>query len=208
MAHPTTGEVVQLTVTPDVVNVTVRMMLYADETRAVLPAMLRATQVAPLAAMAISTTSQLEGTIHTPVNLAIICAEDVPFMTNTPLPPDAAFDDERPGMKKACALFDAAKVEPFRPKSITPPTLMLSGEHDPITPPHHAKRSEGVFANLHHLVLKGQGHCMTVRGCAPKLIAEAIAAVDHNVSYDTVDASCLDKLPPFPRFIDALGPAP
>jgi pimeloyl-ACP methyl ester carboxylesterase len=207
--HPTTAVPVTLTVQPAVVNMVVRMGLYADETRALLPMFLkkaRAGDLAPLAALAVTTVDGLEGAIHPPVNVAVLCAEDVPFLSKAPHPDDAAFDDERISLRASCG--DIPRGTPFRPTSIAAPTLLLSGEHDPITPPHHARRAEQIFARKRHLVARGMGHNVLPRGCMPGLVADALVAIDQGKDHDVVDASCLDRLQAFPVFVDGQGPSP
>jgi pimeloyl-ACP methyl ester carboxylesterase len=195
--------------TSDVVNGVVRMALYADETRAILPDMLRRSRLGDhvgLAAMAVSTVDTMEGTIHAPVNVAVLCAEDVPFLAAADHRPDAAFNDERPSMKGSCTGISPV-AKPFRPTSITPPTLLLSGEFDPITPPHHARRVEPIFAVKRHLVVRGHGHNMLPRGCMPGVVADTLVALETGKTIDSVDVTCLEKLQAFPVFVDAMGPA-
>jgi pimeloyl-ACP methyl ester carboxylesterase len=208
--HPTTAKPLTLTLTAAMVNSAVRMGLYADETRAILPAILKAARagdVAPLAASFGMTLDGLEGAIHAPVNIAVVCAEDVPFMTDRPQPKDAAFDDERPTMRKACGGI-APIAAPFRPTRIMAPTLLLSGEFDPITPPHHARRAEPLFAQQRHLIARQQGHNVLPRGCMSEVVADTLAAVERGESLDSVDVTCLDRLQSFPVFVDGMGPSP
>lgn len=208
--HPTTAKPLTLTLTAAMANSAVRMCLYADETRGILPAILKAARGGDHAALAASfgmTLDALEGTIHGPVNIAVVCAEDVPFMTERPHPKDAAFDDERPSMRKACGII-APVAAPFRPTRITPPTLLLSGEFDPITPPHHARRAEPLFAQQRHLVARQQGHNVLPRGCMSDVVADTLAAVERGEPLDSVDVECLERLQAFPAFVDGMGPPP
>lgn len=208
--HPTTAAPVSLTVQAPLVNTVVRMALYADESRALLPMLLRrarAGDLVPLAALAVVTIDGLAGAIHAPVNIAVLCAEDVPFLSAAAHPPDAAFDDERVSLRASCAGI-APVPAPFRPTSIAAPTLILSGEHDPITPPHHARRAESVFPRHRHLVARAQGHNVLPRGCMPGVVADALAAVDLGKGYDDLDVACLERLQAFPTFLDGMGPSP
>jgi pimeloyl-ACP methyl ester carboxylesterase len=208
--HPTTAKPLTLTLTAALVNSTVRMSLYADETRAILPVVLKAARAgdyAPMAGAIGVTLDALEGAIHGPVNVAVVCAEDVPFMTDRPHPDDAAFDDERPTMRKSCGSIEPVTA-PFRPTRIVPPTLLLSGELDPITPPHHARRAERLFAQHRHLVARQQGHNVLPRGCMSDVVANTLAAIERGAPIDAVDVACLDRLQAFPTFIDGMGPSP
>jgi pimeloyl-ACP methyl ester carboxylesterase len=208
--HPTTAAPFPLTLTATTANTAVRMSLYADESRALLPVVLRAARngdYLPLASVVAMTVDLLESAIAPPVNLAVLCAEDVPFLRASPHPNGAAFDDERPGMRQSCGTIEPLPA-PFRPSRIVPPTLMLSGEVDPITPPHHARRAEPLFTQVRHLVAKRQGHFVLPRGCAVEVVADALQAIERGSTLHTVDVECLERLDRFPPFIDSLGPAP
>jgi pimeloyl-ACP methyl ester carboxylesterase len=85
--HPRTAAFVDVVVTSDVATNAVRMLLYADETRALLGHLLhqaRAGDLQPLAATTVMTAASVDGAIHVPVNLATLCAEDV-HSSSTPL---------------------------------------------------------------------------------------------------------------------------
>jgi pimeloyl-ACP methyl ester carboxylesterase len=211
LRHPTTGVVLQLTATAALVNGAVRMLLYATETRAVLPVLLHAARdgdLGPLVALAVLSGEQLEGALHGPVNASVLCAEDVPFFAAAVAAPGGvaapAFDDERPGMRRQCARW--ATVPPSRPvfSGTKTPTLILSGEHDPITPPHHAERALLRFADVVHVVAPGQGHHVLARGCIPDVVADF---VDRQTARGLAVA-CVRRLAPIAPFVDAQGPSP
>ena len=52
------------------------------------------------------------------------------------------------------------------------PTLLLSGEADPVTPPADAERAARGLTHHRHLVLSGEGHGQVDTGCVPRLMAE------------------------------------
>ncbi|MDP2340131.1 MAG: alpha/beta hydrolase [Deltaproteobacteria bacterium] len=206
--HPTTGKSMELEINADVVNGTVRMLLYADESRALLGPILKQALVdndlTPLVALAISVGESLEGAIHAPVNASILCAEDAPFYTDEPPPADAVFDDERPYIKALCAKWPHATVPRPQMKPTSTPTLLLSGALDPITPPRHAQRIESQFADHAHVIIPGMGHSIVARGCVEDVVADFVAAK----SAKGLDSTCVKKIAPFPAFVDLMGPAP
>ena len=204
--HPTTGKLIDLPVDDKLINGTVRMLVYADETRALLGPVLQralAGDLQPLLALAITVTESLEG-IHGPVNAAILCAEDVPYFTDEPPPVEAVFDDERPTMKKLCAKWPHATAPQPRMQPTSTPTLILSGEFDPVTPPSHARRIEAQFADHAHVVVTGGGHGALAKGCVPDVVVDFLA---KGTAKD-LGVSCVKKIRPFPSFVDLLGPAP
>jgi pimeloyl-ACP methyl ester carboxylesterase len=84
------------------------------------------------------------------------------------------------------------------------PTLLLSGEADPVTPPADAERLARGLARHRHLVLAGEGHGQVITGCVPRLLAEFLDTADPK----GLDASCLERQRPAPFFVGLTGPAP
>jgi len=84
------------------------------------------------------------------------------------------------------------------------PTLLLSGEADPVTPPADAERAARGLAHHRHLVLSGEGHGQVATGCVPKLMAEFL----DTAAAERLDAACLERHTPAPFFISMTGPAP
>ncbi len=221
---PTSGIPTPLSITDDVVNGAIRMMLYADETRALIPVALKsaaAGDFVPLAGMALMTVQSLDGAIHGPVNLAVICAEDVPYFDDadgTAAKTDddddgkgTVFDDERSAMRHACTLFPSKPTEPFRPTRIEAPTLLLSGGYDPVTPPRHALRNEVLFPRHRHVIMPHQGHSIVPRSCIGGLVKKTLRAIDDKRPFDEVKAitaSCIERDQAFPAFVDTQGPKP
>lgn len=205
--HPTTGKLMELPVDDKLINGTVRMLIYTDETRALLGPVLQTAvngDLQPLLALAVTVGEALEGAIHGPVNASILCAEDVPYFTDTPPPKDAVFDDERPMMKALCAKWPHAVAPQPRMKPTSTPTLILSGEFDPITPPRHAQRIEKDFADHAHVVVGGGGHGALAKGC----VADVVVDFLDKGTAKGLDVACVKKIKPFPTFVDAMGPSP
>jgi pimeloyl-ACP methyl ester carboxylesterase len=79
------------------------------------------------------------------------------------------------------------------------PTLILSGEFDPVTPPRYGEEVLKTLPNGRHLVVRGQGHNVLPVGCLPKLFASFVDRADAK----SLDAKCLDTVPyavPFTGF--------
>jgi len=84
------------------------------------------------------------------------------------------------------------------------PTLLLSGEADPVTPPIDAERAAAGLSRHRHLILKGEGHGQLATGCMPIIAADFL----DNAAPDKLDASCLERHTPEPFFLSMTGPAP
>ena len=76
------------------------------------------------------------------------------------------------------------------PVSTDHPTLVLSGDLDPVTPPRWGESVAEHLPNARHIVVPGVGHGATPNGCVPKLIAQFIDAA----SAAQLDAECVQSL--------------
>jgi alpha-beta hydrolase superfamily lysophospholipase len=84
------------------------------------------------------------------------------------------------------------------------PTLLLSGEADPVTPPGDAERAAAGLTRHRHLILKGEGHGQLGTGCMPRVTAAFL----DTAAPGSLDASCLKEHSAEPFFISMTGPAP
>jgi hypothetical protein len=84
------------------------------------------------------------------------------------------------------------------------PTLLLSGDADPVTPPGDAERAALGLRNHRNLVLEGEGHGQVATGCVPTLMASFL----ENPVPETLDAGCLEEHHPAPFFVGLSGPSP
>jgi pimeloyl-ACP methyl ester carboxylesterase len=181
------------------------LLAYAPETAALLPLLLAgaaAGDLAPLAAQGLLAAEELEAGISRPVHLSVLCAEDVPFYP--PAGTGEPADETRRALEAACRVWPRARLAAPAPVRSEVPALLLSGEHDPVTPPANGEAAARRLPRARHLVLPGGGHGALLRGCVPRLVARFVAAG----SADGLDASCLERTRPAPFFLDALGPAP
>lgn len=214
LAHPTTGEALTLPLDGDAAAGVVRMLVYSEESAAILPPLLRAAErgeLAPLAAQLVLG-EKLEHTMSQPMHLSVLCAEDI-----AEVPGGAAgaaddgtspvFPDFQADMRRTCAHWPHATVDSAfhddEPASPTP-ALLLSGSADPVTPPAYAEAARRTLPNSVHVTAQGLGHNVMFRGCVPDVVARFLKTPEPAA----LDVSCAAKLGPFPVFVDGLGPAP
>jgi len=212
LRDPLTGAARQVTLDAGTVRRLVFLLSYMPETVSLLPALLaeaRRGDAGPLAALGLTAGRDVQATISRPLQFAVLCAEDVPWFP----PEDPAADrgrylgrSVRAAFSAACQRFPHGTVPPdFREPVRSPaPTLLLSGEADPVTPPEWAAAAALGLPNSRQLTLAGQGHGTMNRGCMPKVIERFIAAG----KLDGLDAACLDQVKPQPFFLDLAGPMP
>jgi pimeloyl-ACP methyl ester carboxylesterase len=209
--HPVTGEPVDLTVDGDAVRQVVLAFLYQTETSALLPALLlqaRDGDLAPIAAQGILAVTDIQAGMSRPLQLSVLCSEDVPFFTDPApgAPPTFLGNGGREAFRTLCEEWPRAPLDPsFRESPrIEVPALLLSGEADPVTPPRWADLAAATLPSSRRITVPGQGHGVLVRGCLPRVVAEFV----NRGSPDGVDASCADRMTPAPIFLDMQGGAP
>ncbi|MGB8930328.1 MAG: alpha/beta hydrolase, partial [Anaeromyxobacteraceae bacterium] len=210
--HPLTGAALEATFGLDQLRAVVSAFLYQAESAAVLPPMLHAAaagDVGPLAAQGVAATADLEAGLSRPLQLSILCAEDVPLIRE-PLPELEARHflgrSVRDAFRRACAAWPVPPVAPaWRSEWRSEvPALLLSGEADPATPPSLADLLSRDLPNARQVVLAGQGHGVFSRGCVPRLVADFLDAR----SAAGLDLSCAAAIRPPPPFVDFLGGSP
>ena len=88
----------------------------------------------------------------------------------------------------------------FENAPVDAPTLVLSGELDPVTPPSWGQQVASTWKNSRHITVPGTGHGAAGVGCVPKLMAQFL----NEGSAAGLDPACVQavKRPPF-----MLGPA-
>jgi len=192
------------------VAIIARLFAYSPETAALLPLLLDEAargRPQPLLAQAALVYDSLAGQINHGMQLSVICAEDASRLTEREQDADLILGNAIVGVTRSqCRVWPAGPVsddfhEPLRSDV---PTLLLSGELDPVTPPRYADQVASALTRSRHLVGKGQGHIVLGRGCVPRLAAEFVDALDP----DGLDAQCLDVLGASPFFLDYNGATP
>jgi pimeloyl-ACP methyl ester carboxylesterase len=209
--HPVTGEPVDLTLDGDAVRQVVLAFLYQPETSALLPPLLRQARdgdLAPIAAQGILAVTDIQAGMSRPLQLSVLCSEDVPFFTDpTPGAPSTFLGNgAREAFRNLCEEWPRAPLDPSFHESppIEVPTLLLSGEADPVTPPRWADLAAASLPASRRITVPGQGHGVLVRGCLPRVVAEFV----NRGSPDGLDVSCADRMTPAPIFLDLQGGAP
>ena len=214
LPHPSTGLPQTVNLTWDQASLVVRLMSYAPETMALLPVSIDQAannqNYLPLAAQSLRLQEQLGQTMNYGMHNAVVCTEDIPFLTADERDPDRLADtylggDQLRVLLSMCGLwpqgaFDEDIKTPFTTER---PTLVLSGELDPITPPEYGQMVGEQLPNAVHIVAQGQGHGVLARGCIPRLIQRFV----EQGSIAELDVSCAERLGHSQFFVDLMGPA-
>jgi pimeloyl-ACP methyl ester carboxylesterase len=211
---PNSGLPLKIEFNRGMLNASLRFLSYSATQASLLPTLIhRAAQgaLAPLAAQTIMTARQVSDQLASGMQNSVICSEDVPFFDAAGID-RAAISRTYQGADQLDALLAICKLWPRGPVDAdlhSPlhseiPTLLLSGEADPVTPPQDAERAARGLARHRHLILSGEGHGQVATACVPRLMAEFLDAAAPTM----LDATCLERRSPAPFFVSMTGPAP
>lgn len=183
--------------------------LYSPRTRQLLPFVINeaaAGNYLPL--VGLSGPVDGESPIYIGLHLSVICQEDVHRIGADDFAPEA--EAEYMGstmMENFIAMCVAWPVVPseepvWEPVHSDIPTLLLSGEQDPVTPPAWADLAAETLTNATHAVAEAGGHTIAGHTCANEIAAQFI-----NTPGAEVDTSCLaeTKVLPFLLNVNARG---
>ena len=211
---PNSGLPLKVEFNRNMLNASLRFLSYSATQASLMPTLIhRANRgsLAPLAAQTIMTSAQVADQLASGMQNSVICSEDVPFFTAADIGRAAISGtyqgaDQLDALREICKLWPRGPVDAdlHAPLQSDIPTLLLSGEADPVTPPADAERAARGLARHRHLILSGEGHGQVATGCVPKLMAEFLDAA----APAKLDAACLERHSPAPFFVNMTGPAP
>ncbi len=209
--HPLTGETLEFDFDRDALAGSLRFLMYSPESQALLPLLINeaaaSNNFSRLASQMLIATAGLEEGIAVGMQNSVMCAEDYPLFPS---------DDSASGMLMGNQLIEALRVQcEIWPRGPVPedfhapvvsdkPTLLLSGELDPVTPPEYGEHTAQYFSNSLHLVGHGQGHILTTRGC----MGDIVSAFIESANVEGLEMDCLNKLESTPFFVSLTGPNP
>jgi pimeloyl-ACP methyl ester carboxylesterase len=212
LRHPRTGAPTSLTLVRDVVVEMLRVMLYTPADAARLFQIVRHAangDFGPLIAQFLRSASLSSDSMAFGQTLSVLCSEDLPLVDRADFDRDAAGTSFRASYaetwRRRCRAWPRGPAIAFDRGATTPvPALILSGEHDPVTPPASGEAMSAHFVNRLHVVVPGAAHNASFSGCVPDLIAEFIA----RGSTAPMDTSCAARIA-WPRAVlDAAGGRP
>lgn len=202
---PSTGELVTGEATAGAVAGITRMYSYYPQGAALLPLVLNEAQqgrYGSLMSLSKLLETQVGDQFMHGMQLSVICAEDADLLKADPGDADTVLGSLLGDTLKAqCGAWPTGKRPADFHTAWTSdiPTLISSGELDPVTPPRYGDQVLRTLSNGRHLTLKGQGHGTFAVGCMPKLLGRFLETANAK----DLDATCLDSLdyvPPFTSF--------
>jgi len=115
------------------------------------------------------------------MQFSVGCHEEFPFYAEQPLPPVSpilAGWVEGDFYLWACPLWPSGRAQPAENQPVISeiPTLLLSGDYDPITPQAWARATQPYLSKSHHLVFRGIGHdVVDSTDCGGEVVADFLA---------------------------------
>jgi len=215
LPDPVTAEPREVTFTGGHLAAAARMLLYSDQTAALLPLFIHEAQstgnFAPLAAQAEMILGQLQEALAYGMHNAVVCSEDLPYFDLDTIDREALDSTflgagMLDGLVAMCSVWPRGVVDDDlkAPLRSTVPALLLSGEFDPVTTPAYAAAAAPGFADHAQVTFRGQGHIQLGLRCAQQLMRRFLDAG----TAAGLDASCADDVGPAPFFLNFNGGAP
>ena len=195
VSDPSTGEPTEFLLTDSKFKGSIRLALYTPSTRALLPYAIHQAAKAnyqPILGLYSLSLGNLD--IALGMHSSVVCGEDFPRLT------DAIYQRAKhsffgpamlDGLKQGCGIWKMPEVRAdfSDPIASDIPTLLLSGELDPATPPSWGDLATEKLTKAVHFVAPYATHGVAAQSCGNQLISELVAAN----SVDDLDGKCLDK---------------
>jgi len=216
LPDPRSGQPRPLVFAGSVLAGALRLATYNSEQAALLPLALhlanRQQQFAPLAAQFLLAASGYESVLAFGMHNSVVCAEDVPFYSQSPRDGlDATFlgTAQLDALQALCADWPRGPVDPdfHAPLHSKVPALLLSGTADPVTPAHFGDEAALGFRYALHLKLPDQGHGQLGQPCMDGIMAAFLDLARSN-DQPSPDTRCLELVRPAPFFLSMSGPGP
>lgn len=199
VVNPATGEPARIAFTRDLYAEAVRYLLYGAGSAGLVPVMVHQAaggDFGPIAETALDRRMNLVDSGSHGVYLAVTCAEDVPYadpaegarLASGTFLGDYRLRDQR----AACAAWPRAPIDPrFREPVVSDaPTLIISGEWDPATPPGDGERVARHLRNSLHVVVPHGAHGfggLENASCIDRLMNDFVRAA----SVAALDTACV-----------------
>ncbi|MBA6363512.1 alpha/beta fold hydrolase, partial [Colwellia sp. BRX8-8] len=197
IAHPRLGTKTDFVLSRSKFISNLRMQLYSMQTRTLVPLVIHQAFLGNYQPM-IGLIAMSEGGMgmYVGLTLNIVCNEDFPKITTEMFAGDAnntfGGNDSHSAWLQACPLWPKYSVSDDFYQSVTAniPTLILSGNLDPVTPPSNGDESAKTLPNNHHIVSKNSAHIVASTPCGIEIVNEFLTTLNPN----DLDESCLTEL--------------
>jgi pimeloyl-ACP methyl ester carboxylesterase len=198
IAHPRLGTQTKFRISKGKLLGAIRLQLYGVSGRSLAPLVIHQAYLGnfmPLAGLIAQTEGDMG--MYTGLTLNILCNEDFPRISEEQFIQDAdnpfGKGESHQALKEACAKWPKYRPDEAFYQSVTAdiPTLILSGELDPVTPPSNGDKTAATLPNNHHIVVKNSSHTVAMSTCASDIVNEFLTSLKPK----ELDESCLEDIP-------------
>ena len=192
--HPLTGEPDELLLTRDKVLGILRLSMYSPATRSLLPLAIGKAAQGNFQPMLGLYSLMLENIdLAAGMHNAVVCAEDLHRIDDnlkTAIEGSYMASSLYQQIRDACSVWPSnlATDDFFLPVASDIPTLLLSGELDPATPPDWGTMAMAKMTNARHLIAPHASHGVASQTCGNRLVAELV----ENGDIENIEGDCLE----------------
>jgi pimeloyl-ACP methyl ester carboxylesterase len=196
-----TGKQIEVRLTRNGLVQTLRYMLYRPLAASLLPLNVHLAAQGDWKPMA-ETARFFAGSLSTIARgyyLSLTCSEELPFLREDEIPAvvEGTFlgDFRIRAQQAACAAWPVPPVsrEFLDPVTSDVPTLLISGERDPVTPAAHAERAARTLKNSLHVVVPDGGHGFTGIQGANECVNNLMVRFVETGTLQGLDTSCMAR---------------
>lgn len=204
VADPKTGKTVPLRISRGLFGEAFRNFLYSPEVYVKVPHIVHQAARGRFEEFGVTALNYGRGirTLSFGMFLSVSCAEDISRLDVDAAKRAAAgtllgsYRIEQ--QADACRIWPRGIADPLR---VTPlrsaiPTLLLSGEFDPVTPPYHAAEVASTLSNAVHVIVPKGSHGNDTGGCLERIVVSAVKAG----AVRGLDLSCVNAVGT-PKFV-------
>ena len=214
IGDPATGLPISVEFNRSLLNGALRFLSYNSTEASLLPTLIHqgaAGNLGPLASQTIMMARQIGDNLASGMQNTVVCSEDAPLFEGLHMDRQRIAEtyqgtDQLDALAQICQVWPRGPVDSDLHSALSSdvPTLLLSGDADPVTPPQDAERAARGLKRHRSLVLPGEGHGQAATGCMPRLMAQFL----DDPAPESLDATCLDQHRPAPFFVGMTGPSP
>ncbi len=212
--HPSTGRLEAVDFGIGEFSAAVRLMAYSPLSISLLPLLIDEAgkgNYVPIGGQFMMTMIAMMDSLSLGMHNSVMCTEDVPFYDKVTIDFDAIEASymgnfQMDALEAICSVWPSGPIDDeFKvPLKTDLPFLLLSGDADPITPPHYADLAAVDLTNATHLIGENQGHGQIAVGCTPQIVAAFVETADPS----NLDTECMGRSFVMPFFLDFSGPNP
>jgi len=201
VTDPASGESLDFEITRDIFAGGLRMLLYATPFASRIPLIIASAfdgQFDPFMASTTLLVNAMGRSLYFGLYLSVVCTEDIPFLD---VPESLASarqtfhgDALLRGHIAACENWPRGELPPgySEPVRSSVPTLLISGDADPVTGPRWGEEAASHLSNSLHLIVPNAGHADAIGPCEDQVISDFVRAG----SLEGMDTSCVSQRRP------------